>query len=356
MSDTDLELLASYAREKGDDAFAEIVRRHLNLVYGAALRQVRSPQLAEEVAQCVFLELARQTSRLSSDTILAAWLYKVTHRISLNFVRGEIRRQVREHAALEMNAMEATTTDWKEIEPLLDEGMHSLDESDRAAVLLRYFENKSLREVGQFFGASEDAAQKRVSRAVERLRAFFIKRGIPIGASSLVLVISANAAQAAPVSLSAAITTAASLGKTISATATGTITTTKAIAMTTLQKAVVTTLAILLCGTTAVLVTSKVKEGSKPAENIAVNLDKYVGGFEMTDRKIEIKKQANGLAVHIDGNLAFVAYPKSADKFASHDHNSLTEMTFVRDGSGLATQFALVRDGRNLGELKRTGQ
>ena len=102
MSCTDLELLDSYAREKSDDAFAEIVRRHVNLVYGSALRQVRSPQLAEEVAQCVFLELARQASHLSPNTILAPWLYKVTHRISLNLLRGEIRRQVREQNALEM--------------------------------------------------------------------------------------------------------------------------------------------------------------------------------------------------------------------------------------------------------------
>jgi RNA polymerase sigma factor (sigma-70 family) len=257
MSDTDLELLASYAREKGDDAFAEIVRRHLDLVYGAALRQVRSPQLAEEVAQCVFLELASQASRFSSDTILAAWLYKVTHRISLNFLRGEIRRQVREQTALQMNAMDANTADWNEIEPLLDEGMHSLEESDRAAVLLRYFENKSLREVGQFFGASEDAAQKRVSRAVDRLREFFMKRGITIGASSLVVMLSANAAQAAPVGLSAAISTAAALGNTIATTANTTTTTTKAIAMTTLQKTVAAAVVILLCGTGAGLVSSK---------------------------------------------------------------------------------------------------
>ncbi|MCW5556736.1 MAG: sigma-70 family RNA polymerase sigma factor [Verrucomicrobiae bacterium] len=209
MSDTDLELLAAYAREKEDDVFAEIVRRHLDLVYAAALRQVRSPQLAEEVAQSVFLELARRAGRLSSDTLLAAWLYKVTHRMALNSVRAEVRRQAREQTALEMNAMDANTRDWKEIEPLLDEGMLSLDERDRAAVLLRYFENKSLREVGQFFGTSEDAAQKRVSRAVERLREFFLKRGIPIGSSSLAVAISANAAQAAPVGLSAAIAAAA---------------------------------------------------------------------------------------------------------------------------------------------------
>lgn len=278
----------------------------------------------------------------------------MTRRISLNSVRAEVRRQVREHTALEMNGMNETSTDWKEIEPLLDEGMHSLDESDRAAVLLRYFENKSLREVGQFFGASEDAAQKRVSRAVDRLREFFIKRGLTIGASSLVMVLSANAAQAAPVGLGAAIATAVTLGNTIAATAT--TTTTTAIAMTTLQKTLAATVVILLCGTGAVLVSSKVTKDPASSENITVNLDNYVGQFETTDRKIEIKRQGNGIAVNIDGNLAFVAYPKSADKFASHDHNSLTEMTFLRDNSGRATQFALVRDGQELGDVKRTGQ
>src|SRR5439155_3614661 len=111
--------------------------------------------------------------------------------------------------ATEMNAMNATATDWTHVEPLLDEAMHALDETDRAAVLLRYFENKSLREVGAALGASDDAAQKRVSRAVESLREFFAKRGVTVGASGLAVAISANAIQAAPVGLAATIATAA---------------------------------------------------------------------------------------------------------------------------------------------------
>ncbi len=99
MSDTDLELLARYARHHAEDAFAEIVRRHLGLVYSAALRQVRSPQLAEEVAQSVFIRLAREAGRLRPDTILAAWLYQVAHHTAVNIVRGEVRRQTREHIA-----------------------------------------------------------------------------------------------------------------------------------------------------------------------------------------------------------------------------------------------------------------
>ncbi|HLH53646.1 MAG TPA: sigma-70 family RNA polymerase sigma factor [Verrucomicrobiae bacterium] len=197
----------------------------------------------------------------------------MTHRISLNFVRGEIRRQVREQTAFELGTMDSAT-DWNAIEPLLDEGMHGLDESDRAALLLRYFENKSLRQVGQFFGASEDAAQKRVSRAVDRLREFFTRRGIAISASGLMVAISANAAQATPVGLAASITTAACLGKTLAVTATATTTATEALVMTTLQKTVVAAAIVLLCGTAAFVVSSKLKDGPRATEIVTVNLDK----------------------------------------------------------------------------------
>jgi len=169
MMTADLELLRDYACEKSQEAFAELVRRHVDLVYSAALRQVRSPQLAEEVGQSVFTDLARDAANLKPDTILTAWLYQVTRRTAIDVVRRESRRQARERLAVEMAAMN-TATDWTHIEPLLDDAMEALDETDRAAILLRYFENKSLREVGQSLGTSDDAAQKRVSRAVERLR------------------------------------------------------------------------------------------------------------------------------------------------------------------------------------------
>ena len=218
MSDTDLELLARYIRDQAEDAFAELVHRHLDLVHSAALRQVRSPQLAEEIAQSTFLKLAREARRLASDTILTAWLYQVTRREAANVIRREVRRQLREQIATEMNTANVTTADWTNVEPLLDEAMHALDDNDRAAVLLRYFENKSLREVGESLGTSDDAAQKRVSRAVERLREFFAARGITIGTSRLAVVISANAVQTAPLGLAGMIATAAFAGTTAAAT------------------------------------------------------------------------------------------------------------------------------------------
>ena len=253
MTADDLDLLKQFADNNSQDAFTALVHRHLNLVYSAALRQVRSPQLAEEVAQSVFTDLARNAGKISGTGVppvssLTPWLYTVTRRTAIDVVRREARRQLREHIAVEMTNMNATANDWTHIEPFLDDAMHTLDETDRAAVLLRYFENKSFREVGQTLGTSDDAAQKRVSRAVERLREFFSKRGVTVGASGLVVVISANAVQAAPVGLVATISTAAILaGTTTTATTTATII--KTIAMTTLQKTIVTATVAVLAGT-----------------------------------------------------------------------------------------------------------
>jgi RNA polymerase sigma factor (sigma-70 family) len=255
---SDLDLLWQFARENSQDAFGEIVRRHLDLVYSAALRQVRSPQLAEEIAQSVFADLARNAGKLKSDTILTAWLYQVTRRTAIDVIRKESRRQLREQIAVEMTNMNATANDlsrrseteadWTQIEPLLDEAVETLEETDRSAILLRYFENKSLREVGQSLGTSDDAAQKRVSRAVERLRQFFSKRNVTIGASGLAVLISANAVQAAPVGLAATISTVAVLAGTSVATST-IIAATKTVAMTTLQKTIVGATLVAAVGT-----------------------------------------------------------------------------------------------------------
>jgi RNA polymerase sigma factor (sigma-70 family) len=243
----DLELLRQFTRDHSQAAFTALVQRHVNLVYSAALRQVRSPQLAEEIAQSVFADLARDGAKLKPDTALVAWLHSVTRRTAVDVIRKESRRQLREQLAYEMNITNAPDASWQHIEPLLDEAMAELDETDRAAVLLRYFENQSLRAVGQQLGVSDDAAQKRVSRAVERLRDFFAKRGVTVGAGGLVVVISANAVQAAPVGLAVTIS-AAALAGTAATTSTIIAATTKTIAMTTLQKTLVAATVAVLAG------------------------------------------------------------------------------------------------------------
>ena len=235
MATNDLDLLQQYTKGGAQGAFAELVRRHLDMVYSVALRQVRSPALAEEVAQAVFVELARSARKMRPDSILAAWLYQVARRKAIDTVRKEARRQVREQAAVALAKTAAAPSVWEEIEPLLDEAMESLEEDERSSVLLRYFENKSLREVGEILGASEDAAQKRVSRAVDRLRGFFQRRGVAVGTSGLIAVLAANAVQSAPAALAPAIATLACSGAAV-ATAAGLV---KILSLTTVQKALV---------------------------------------------------------------------------------------------------------------------
>jgi RNA polymerase sigma factor (sigma-70 family) len=186
----------------------------LNLVYSAALRQVRSAQLAEEIAQSVFNDLSRNANKLCAtggSPGLTAWLYAVTRRTAIDVIRKESRRQLREQIAVEMQNMNATANDWTQIAPLLDDAMAALDETDRAAILLRYFENKNLREVGESLKISDDAAQKRVSRAVEKLGEFFSKQNVTVGASGLLILISVNAVQAAPVALAKSVAAVAIL-------------------------------------------------------------------------------------------------------------------------------------------------
>lgn len=253
MSETDIELLERYTTRHCEQAFAEIVQRHLGLVYSAAYRQVRSPELAEEVTQNVFSDLARQAQRLRRDSVLSGWLYQVTHRAAVDVIRREARRQSREQTSYALALMnqpdlQPSETEWCQIEPILDEAMQELDEPERAAVLLRYFENKSLHEVGRALGTSEDAARKRVSRAIERLRGILGRRGVTAGAASLALALSAHAVQAAPATLAAKIIPLAALGA-AAATSSSSAALIQTLTMTTLQKSFVATIILAALGT-----------------------------------------------------------------------------------------------------------
>ncbi len=233
----DWPLLERFAREGAQDAFAALVGRHLNLVYSAARRQTASRELAEEVAQSVFLELARQASRLQPGQPLVAWLHVVTRRTAINAVRDETRRRVREQAAAELSAMNPNPSAWLQVEPLLDEAVAALPETDRSAILLRFFEQKSLRDIGTALGTTEDAAQKRVSRALEQLRPLLAKRGVAITAAGLATDLSAHAIETAPAALGATISAGSFL--TPAAIGAAALEVTKTIAMTTLQKTTV---------------------------------------------------------------------------------------------------------------------
>lgn len=198
---SDQELLLEYATTGAEGPFAQLVERHLGLVYSAALRQTGSHASAQDVTQAVFLILARKAPSLRRETVLAGWLFRATRYAALDWHKIEARRQLREQEAARMQAIEATLesgADWEAMAPLLDEAVASLTWKDRQVVLLRYFEKQSFGEIGAALGANDNAARVRVVRAVEKLRGFFRKRGVALSAAALSTALLDHSVQAAP--------------------------------------------------------------------------------------------------------------------------------------------------------------
>jgi len=203
--------------------------------------------LAQDVTQGVFVALAQQARQLTERPVLSGWLHRTAQNLAANTVRSEVRRRAREQESVIMNELLSASSDasWEHIAPELDAALGELSDADRDALLLRYFERKSAQEMAGLLGISDEAAQKRVNRAVERLRDHFSKRNVTIGTSALAVVLAANSVQAAPAGLAVTVTTASLLAGTALHTST-VIATTQNIAMTLLQKTLITaTLAVV---------------------------------------------------------------------------------------------------------------
>ena len=247
----DAELLSRYAAEQSEAAFAELTRRHVDLVHSAALRLVNGDiHAAQDVTQQVFTEVARQAKRLARHPALVGWLYTTTRLMALRMNRTEQRRQAREQEAHMLNQLlhdDTPPVDWNRLRPVIEDAMHELDDRDRHAVLLRYFQNKTLNEVGAALNLTENAARMRVDRALDKLRGKLARHGITTTATALSVVVAANAVQAAPAGLAATISAAAVAGSAVQASTL--IVATKTIVMTTLQKTIVATALAAAVGT-----------------------------------------------------------------------------------------------------------
>jgi RNA polymerase sigma factor (sigma-70 family) len=255
MQNDDMELLREFAGNNSEQAFATLVRRYINLVHSVALRQLSNAHEAEEVTQAVFIILAKKAGGLRAGTILSGWLYQTAQLTSANFKRTALRRQRREQEAYMQFTQESEPHSWQRLSPLLEEAMSRLGKDDRDAVVLRFFENRTIREVAAALGLREAATQKRVNRATEKLRKYFLRRGLQVSTAVLLASIAANAVQAAPAGL---VSTMATTAIVKSATASGsTLTliksTLKIMAWTKAKTALVTTVIVACASTTAVV-------------------------------------------------------------------------------------------------------
>jgi RNA polymerase sigma factor (sigma-70 family) len=252
MQHDDLELLHAYAADGSEAAFRTVVDRHLALVYSSALRQVRNPHLAEEVTQAVFLILARKANSLRPGTLLTGWFFRTTRFASIAALRTVRRRERHEQEAAQM---QPTITEaipeasWDDVAPLLDEAIADLGATDRHAILLRYFERKDHKEIGHALGATEEAAKKRVTRAVEKIRTFLTRRGVALSVTALGAAVFTHGVQAAPPALSQSIAAALTANSTVTTTTLSLIAKTmKAMFLAKLQTAAVYAAVLLAAG------------------------------------------------------------------------------------------------------------
>lgn len=218
------QLLQRYSKESSEEAFEELIRRHVGLVYSTALRRLNGDEsMAKDVAQIVFTNLARKAHTFGPNVVIAGWLHRDTCFTALEVLRRESRRQAREQVAATMSANEQEPEGkWDQIRPELDEALQQLHRKDRDAILLRFFEQRSLTEIGQRLGLGESGASRRVTRALEKLRVLLQRRGIATTAAGLTAVLGSHAIQAVPAGLAGSIC-AASVSSAAASTATSTL-------------------------------------------------------------------------------------------------------------------------------------
>lgn len=222
----DATLLHSYAHQRSEADFAELVRRHVDFVYSVALRELNGDaHLAQDATQLVFIDLARKADRLTGHRLLAGWLFNSTRYAAANLVRGVRRRQAREAKAQLMETMNAPepadAAEWERVRPVLDAALGELNERDREAVLLRFLQNRDYAAIGARLALSDNAARMCVDRALDKLRTVLARRGVTSTSAALVAVLTTQAVVAAPAGLAATVTgTALATGGMVAATTT----------------------------------------------------------------------------------------------------------------------------------------
>jgi RNA polymerase sigma factor (sigma-70 family) len=343
----DARLLEQFARNGSEEAFAALVQRHVALVHSVAMRHTANAQHAQDITQAVFVILARKAGTLGCRTVLPGWLYHTARLTAANLQRAETSRVRREQEAFMQSQLEQSATDalWRELSPQLDEAMAGLGTSERDALVLRYFQNKSMAEVGKFLGLAENTAQKRVSRALEKLRTFFTKRGVSSTTAILAGAISANSVQAVPVTLVKSVTAVALAKGTAASTSTLTLVKTTLIAMKT-KTIVATTAAVVILGAGIYLAGHSKSAANAPVLNITLPIQLVNDAFkrDANDPFFEIgadpdtRRTSNSApAIHIKGPVkpASAVAPNFSDAAQQKAGNSSSAAYEVAKGSPL---------------------
>jgi RNA polymerase sigma factor (sigma-70 family) len=339
----DWQLLNDYATRNSEEAFRTLVERYAGMVYHTALRQARDTDAAEEVTQAVFIALAQKASRIPRQMLLYGWLFRAARFAVLNWMRDETCRRRHEQEAMNMEIslqFNEPESVWEQITPHLNDALDRLPNADREVVMSRFFGNKSHKEVAQGLGISEETAKKRLSRALEKLRIFFTRRGVAVPAVALLAAFSACAAQAAPSGLTVTVT-AAALAKT-GAGAASTFTLAKAtlklIAWAKAKTALAFGAGALLI--TAGTVTAVFQSGGQQLDDTIGNLERQSGKRIVWDKRINLPANLDLKNLSLEEALDQISVKAGAywtiDYAIYGSEQSLQQLLgLLRDGSGL---------------------
>jgi RNA polymerase sigma factor (sigma-70 family) len=340
----DWKLLLEWTGRGSDEAFRSLVERYLNLVYSVARRSVPTPAQAEEVTQTVFIILARKAAGLSRRTVLAGWLYRTTRFTAREMLRTEHRQQARREEFSRMDTAEPPPL-WEQVAPVLEEALDRIQQRDRNALVLRFLEERSFREVGQTLGITEEAARKRVDRGLEKLRAFLARRGITSTAALLSIMLTTSAVHAAPAGLAGSVTAGVAASALAPSTSTLVKSTLMVMAWTQARAIALIVLVLLLCGatTTCVMVRHSAEDGSLAEEvggsGFALGRDSKTGAptimIVVPDSVPARAGLSKGLVIHsIDGvPTAGMALPECVRRIAAHRRVRLELIDPLRDAT-----------------------
>jgi RNA polymerase sigma factor (sigma-70 family) len=199
VAQTETVLLKRFTGSGDAEAFAEIIRRHAGLVYGAALRILADVDRASDVAQETFLQLTKDAGHVTGS--LPGWLHRVATHKAIDCMRRDASRRHREKEYVAQQPPSGESVEWKEISPYVDVGLRELDPELREVLILHFLEGQTTREIALRKGASQATVSRRIGAGVEQLRAKLRRRGILIAVGALSVLLGDNGVQAAPLPL-----------------------------------------------------------------------------------------------------------------------------------------------------------